>query len=72
MIAESSQDWNVFKQIFADHWPGFKQFRPRYDTPYYDDLVAKMLGCGNPDKMGSIEVSLSPLWARQASRLHEL
>jgi hypothetical protein len=55
MIAESSQDWNVFKQIFADHWPGFKQFRPRYDTPYYDDLVAKMLGCGNPDKMGSIE-----------------
>jgi transposase-like zinc-binding protein len=55
MIAESSQHWNVFKQIFADHWPGFKQFRPRYDTPYYDDLVAKMLGCGNPDKMGSIE-----------------
>ncbi len=55
MIAESSQAWNVFKQIFADHWPGFKQFRPRYDTPYYDDLVAKMLGCGNPDTMGSIE-----------------
>src|SRR5438445_6668181 len=55
MITEPSRDWNVFKQIFADHWPGFKQFRPRYDTPYYDDLVAKMLGCGNPDKMGSIE-----------------
>ena len=52
MITEPSRDWNVFKQIFADHWPGFKQFRPRYDTRYYDDLVAKMLGCGNPDKMG--------------------
>ena len=55
MIAESSQAWNVFKQIFADHWPGFKPFRPRYDTRYSDDLVDKMLGCGNPDTMGSIE-----------------
>jgi hypothetical protein len=55
MITDPSRDWNVFKQIFADHWPEFKQFRPRYDTRYYDDLVAKMLGAGNPDKRGSIE-----------------
>jgi Putative transposase/Transposase zinc-binding domain len=55
MMAESSQDWNVFKQIFAEHWPGFKQFRPRYDTPYYDDLVDKMRGGGNPEKRGYIE-----------------
>jgi hypothetical protein len=55
MMAQASRDWSVFKQIFADHWQGFKQFRPRYDTPYYDSLVEKMLDCGNPDKMGYIE-----------------
>jgi hypothetical protein len=54
MIVEPSRDWNVFKQIFVDHWDGFKQCRPRYDTPYYEGLVDKMLGCGNPDKMGYI------------------
>ena len=55
MIVEPARDWNVFKQIFVDHWQGFKQFRPRYDTPYYESLVDKMLDCGNPDKMGYIE-----------------
>jgi Putative transposase/Transposase zinc-binding domain len=55
MIAAPSQDWNVFKQIFVEHWDGFKRVYPRYDQRYYDGLVDKMLGCGNPDKMGSIE-----------------
>ncbi len=55
MIVEPSRDWNVFKQIFVDHWQGFKQFRPRYDTPDYQGLVDKRLDCGNPDTMGSIE-----------------
>src|SRR4249920_1642274 len=47
--------WSVFKQIFVDHWDGFKRVHPRYDTRYYEGLVDKMLGCGNPEKMGSIE-----------------
>ena len=51
-MAEPSEDWNVFKQIFVDHWDGFKHVYPRYDTRYYDGLVDKMLGCGNPDQMG--------------------
>jgi Putative transposase/Transposase zinc-binding domain len=55
MYAEPTPGWNVFKQIFTEHWDGFKGVRPRYNTPYYDDLVDKMLGCGNPDKMGYIE-----------------
>jgi hypothetical protein len=55
MAAEVIVGWNVFKEIFTEHWEGFKQFRPRYDTPYYDDLVDKMLRCGNPDQMGYIE-----------------
>jgi hypothetical protein len=55
MAAEVIVGWNVFKEIFTEHWEGFKQFRPRYDTPYYDGLVDKMLRCGNPDQMGSIE-----------------
>ncbi len=52
MMAVPSRDWSVFKQIFADHWEPFQRTHPRYQTAYYDDLVAKMLDCGNPEKMG--------------------
>jgi Putative transposase/Transposase zinc-binding domain len=55
MLAAPSRDWNVFKQIFADHWDTFQRAHPRYQTAYYDCLVDKMLGCGNPEQMGSIE-----------------
>ena len=55
MAAEVIVGWNVFKEVFTEHWEGFTQFRPRYDTPYYDDLVDKMLRCGNPEQMGYIE-----------------
>jgi Putative transposase/Transposase zinc-binding domain len=55
MMAQVSRDWRVFKQIFADHWPAFQHAHPRYQTSYYDGLVAKMLGCGNPDKMGYLD-----------------
>jgi hypothetical protein len=51
MMAASSRDWNVFKQIFADHWEPFQHAHPRYKTAYYDSLVAKMLACGNPKKI---------------------
>ena len=55
MMAAPSEDSNVFQQIFVDHWDGFKHVYPRYNTRYYDDLIVKMLDCGNPDKMGYIE-----------------
>ena len=55
MIVEPVRGWNVFKEIFIDHWDGFKHAYPRYHTRYYDTLVEKMLGCGNPDKMGYVE-----------------
>jgi hypothetical protein len=55
MLVAPSRDWNVFKHIFADHWGEFTQAHPRYQTSYYDALVAKMLDCGNPAKMGDIE-----------------
>jgi hypothetical protein len=55
MLAAPTRDWNIFKQIFADHWDGFTHAHPRYQTAYYHGLVSKMLACGNPDKMGSIE-----------------
>jgi hypothetical protein len=54
MIAAPSRDWSVFKQIFTEHWDAFQHAHPRYQTSYYDGLVAKMLGCGNPEKMGDI------------------
>jgi hypothetical protein len=55
MLAAPSQDWNVFKQIFGEHWDGFTRVYPRYNTRYYAGLVDKMLRCGNPDQMGYIE-----------------
>ena len=55
MLVQPFEDWSVFKQIFSDRWELFKRAHPRYQTSYYDGLVAKMLGCGNPEKMGFIE-----------------
>src|SRR6266581_1019523 len=55
MMAASSRDWHVFKQIFADHWEPFPQAHPRYQTASYASLVAKMLACGIPEKIGSSE-----------------
>jgi len=55
MLAAPTRDWSVFQQIFADHWEVFQHTHPRYQTPYYNGLVAKMLACGNPEKIGYIE-----------------
>ncbi len=55
MEAKGKLDWNVYKQIFKDHWDGFKEKYPEYDTNYYNEIVEKMLHCGNPEKMGYIE-----------------
>ena len=55
MLAAPSRDWSVFKQIFADHWEPFQHAHSRYQTPYYAGLVAKMLACGTPEKIGYIE-----------------
>jgi Putative transposase/Transposase zinc-binding domain len=55
MMTYPAGDWSVFQQIFADHWDAFAHAHPRYQTPYYEDLVAKMLACGNPEQMGYVE-----------------
>ena len=55
MLAAPSRDWSVFKQIFADHWDTFQRAHPRSQTAYYDNLVAKMRACGNPEQIGYIE-----------------
>src|SRR5438093_10952784 len=55
MMPQPSGDWSVFQQIFAERWDAFQRAHPRYQTSYYDGLVAKMLACGNPDKMGYLE-----------------
>jgi hypothetical protein len=55
MTAEALPAWNIFKQIFTEHWDGFKRVYPRYNKRYYDGLVDKMLRCGDPDKIGYIE-----------------
>lgn len=48
-------DKNTFKQIFHDHWDAFKQFRPRFDSADYNETIQKMLGCGDPEKMGFVQ-----------------
>ena len=55
MTAAAPPAWNLFKQIFAEHWDGFTPVHPRYHTRYYDSLVDKMLRCGDPEKIGCIE-----------------
>jgi hypothetical protein len=55
MMTHPSGDWSGFPQIFAEHWDAFAHAHPRYQTPYYEGLVAKMLACGNPEKMGYVE-----------------
>ena len=60
MLAAPSGDWSVFQQIFADHWQAFQQAHPRYQTPYYDALVRKMLDCGgDPRKAGHFMTSMT-------------
>src|SRR5687768_11210235 len=55
MKSELTPGWNIFKQIFHDHWDELKQFNPRYDHAYYDELVNKMLACGNPEQIGYLD-----------------
>ena len=39
-------DKETFRQIFLDHWGGFKNAYPSYNTPQYEEVVQKMLQCG--------------------------
>jgi hypothetical protein len=48
-------DKTTFKQIFREHWGQFKQAYPRYDGPEYDQVIQKMLDCGDPEKMGFVQ-----------------
>jgi hypothetical protein len=55
MLVQSSEDWSIFKRIFADRWDAFTYAHPRYQTPYYGALVAKMVNWGHPTKRGYVE-----------------
>ena len=53
-MAESARDWSLCKPLFVDHWETCQRAQPRYQTAYYDGLVAKRLACGNPAKIGDL------------------
>ena len=55
MLVAPSRDWSVFQPIFVDHWEAFQHAHPRYQTPYYNDLVGKRLAGGHPAQMGYVE-----------------
>ena len=40
-------DKETFRQIFLDHWDGFKNTYPSYNTAQYEEVVQKMLECGS-------------------------
>lgn len=45
-MAESS---NVFLEILRDNWPEFKKIYPSYNTDYYNNVILKVLNCGNAE-----------------------
>jgi len=47
-MTQPEQAKNVFKQIFSDGWAAFIRRHPRYVA--VDEVVQKMLGCGDPAK----------------------
>jgi hypothetical protein len=40
-------DKDIFKQIFRDNWGNFRRKYPRYSSVYYDEVIKKMLFCGD-------------------------
>jgi len=44
-----NQSKNVFKQIFIDYWAEFLEMNREYQAEYYDTVIKKMLGCGDPE-----------------------
>ena len=52
METQEIKGWNVFKQIFHDNWDGFKKAYPSYGEAYYEEVVKKMMSCGNAEEMG--------------------
>ncbi len=54
MQNETVRKTNSFVQIFDDNWSDFKNRYPSYKTKNYQDVVTKMIGCGDV-KFGYIE-----------------
>ncbi len=47
--ANTRIDKETFRQIFIEHWNGFKNKYPSYDNAYYEGVVQKMLNCGRKE-----------------------
>ena len=50
MRTEVVNGWNVFKQIFTEHWERLKKKYPKYSEGHYEEQGKKMLSCGNPEE----------------------
>jgi hypothetical protein len=53
-MSVSERTPNTFIQIFEDYWNSFKEKYPSYNTEYYEDVINKMIHCGDPNE-GFIE-----------------
>jgi len=60
MLAAPSRAWRVCTQIFADPWEAFPHAHARAQPPSSAGLVAPMLACGTPAKLGDRESCCRP------------
>lgn len=49
MDAHEVLDKKAFKVIFKEHWEDFKKRYSKYTTEYYDEVIQKMLLCGEKE-----------------------
>jgi hypothetical protein len=51
-------DKEKFKKIFREHWEDFKRKYARYRDPYYDEVIKKMINCGEEKSGYSVYVCI--------------
>ena len=49
MDVKTTKKNNLLTQIFSNYWNNFKSRSPSYAIGYYDEVVGKMLNCGDPE-----------------------
>jgi hypothetical protein len=54
MKAKEARRANLYVSIFEDNFSAFKEKYPAYNSDYFDEVVEKMIHCGDP-KFGYVE-----------------
>lgn len=49
MDKDKPNDKNIFKKIIRENWIPFKEKYPEFNNAYYNEVISKMLGCGEEE-----------------------